>query len=477
MFTGIQRNWMQSFRVCFPFYIAFIFLTFLVKDHAFFWDTVQLASRHAHWYFDNNFHYFFLPEGIDSGHPPFFGMMLAFMWKLFGKSLWVSHFMMLPFLLGILYFLYQLGEYYLGKGKSVYLLLLISVDPFFIGQSVLVSPDIVLVFGWLLALWSILSSGRNLLPIATLLLAAISMRGMMIVFSVFLFDLYRQYNNKLSWSIFLKTFLSYVPSGLFSLAFLYLHFKHSGWIGYHEASPWAPSFEPVSFQGIVRNIGLLGWRLLDFGRIFLWIIIFWGILKMIKGKIHLEGRIKEIVVLLFISLVVLTPSMLLHKGLMSHRYLLPIILLIDLLTIALLFKITAQSNFRKIIYFALFLGLFTGNFWVYPKQIAQGWDSTLAHLPYYDLRKEMTHFLDENKIPIDSVGTEFPMIGSMEILDLNGRKEGFYKKDIEKDSYILYSNVFNDFSDEELEKLETDFKIKKAFYRGQICMILYQRKE
>jgi hypothetical protein len=37
--------------------------------------------------------------------------------------------------------------------------------------------------------------------------------------------------------------------------------------------------------------------------------------------------------------------------------------------------------------------------------------------------------------------------------------------------------VFNDFSDEELEKLETDFKIKKAFYRGQICMILYQRKE
>ncbi len=467
----------RSLKVCFPFFIAFLFLTFLVKDHAFFWDTVQLASRHAHWYFDNNFRFFFLPSEIDSGHPPFFGVMLALMWKIFGKALWVSHFTMLPFLIGIVYFLHKLGEYFLGKGKSVYLILLVAVDPFFMGQSVLVSPDIVLVFGWLMALWSIVGRQRIFLIIASLLLAAISMRGMMLVFSLFLFDLYRQYNDNLTWNSFWRTFLNYVPSGLFALAFLFLHYQHTGWIGYHEGSPWAPLFERVDFKGFIWNVGLLGWRLLDFGRVFLWMVIGWGMLKLLKGKMKLKGRLKEIVVLFLITLLILTPSMLLHKGLVAHRYLLPIVLIINILSVYIVFEINFKTTFKNLVYSFILLGLFTGNLWVYPKHIAQGWDSTLAHLPYYSLRTEMIKYLDQNQIPIDAVGTEFPMIGSFEIIDLNRRNESFYKKDFEKDSYILYCNVFNDFNDEELAKLEKDFNIQKELHSGRICMILYQRKE
>jgi len=246
LIDGYQYQISRSLKACFPFFIAFTFLTFLVKDHAFFWDTVQLASRHAHWYFDNNFRYFFPPESFDSGHPPLFGMLLASMWKIFGKSLWVSHFTMLPFLFGCFFFLNYLGEYFLGKGKSGYLLLLVAVDPFFIGQSILVSPDILLVFAWLMGLWSILKNRKVTLILSTIFLAAISMRGMMVVFSLFLFEVFRLYDQKFTRNSFLKIFLYYLPSGIFSLIFLYFHYKHTGWIGYHEASPWAPTFEKVS---------------------------------------------------------------------------------------------------------------------------------------------------------------------------------------------------------------------------------------
>ena len=51
------------------------------------------------------------------------------------------------------------------------------------------------------------------------------------------------------------------------------------------------------------------------------------------------------------------------------------------------------------------------------------------------------------------------------------------EKDFEKDLYILYSNVFNNFNDEELAKLEKDFNIQKELHSGLVCMILYQRKE
>ncbi len=468
---------MRSFKVCFPFYLALVLLTYFVKDHAFFWDTVQLASKQAHWYFDNDFRYFFLPQEIDSGHPPFFGMLLALIWKIFGKTLWISHFLMLPFLLGIVFFVHQLGEYFLGKENAGYLLLLIVLDPFLLGQSILVSPDIVLVFGWLMALWSVIYERRFLLIFTCMLLAAISMRGMMVVFSVFLFDAYRLYNSDWSWRTYWKTFLSYVPAGIFALLFLFFHYKHTGWIGYHEGSSWAPLFERVSVQGFLRNIGLLGWRLLDFGRLFLWIIIGIGVLKIWKRGIGLTSQNKELMALFIATLLVLTPSMLLHKGLMAHRYLLPVVLIIDFIAVAILFKLELKPAFKKMAYIVMLLALFTGNFWVYPKHVAQGWDSALAHYPYYELRNKMIHYIDENQIPIEVVGTEFPMIGKMEFIDLNSREIGFHKKDFEKDMYILYSNVFNDFSDEELSKLETDFDVQKAFYSGQLCMILYKRKE
>src|SRR4051794_38753575 len=101
----MQRS---DLKILWPFLCFYILLTFFVLHNSFFWDTIQLGSKQAHWFYDHNFKFFFLPEIIDSGHPPSFGIYLAICWKLFGKSLPVSHLAMLPFLLGIVIQVYLL---------------------------------------------------------------------------------------------------------------------------------------------------------------------------------------------------------------------------------------------------------------------------------------------------------------------------------------------------------------------------------
>ena len=117
----------------------------------------------------------------------------------------------------------------------------------------------------------------------------------------------------------------------------------------------------------------------------------------------------------------------------------------------------------------------TGNLWVYPKHIAQGWDATLAHVPYYELRNQMIQYIKKEGIPIHEVGTVFPNIGPFEIYDLQGQTTGFVKKDLAKNKYFFYSVVYNDVSDEELQELARNWTVLKEYKTGNICVILYKK--
>ncbi|MBK8112814.1 MAG: hypothetical protein IPK46_22180 [Saprospiraceae bacterium] len=70
--------------------LVYLVLVLLSLDHIFFWDTVQLASKQAHHFYEGSMFDFLLPDDIDSGHLPFMGWMLAWAWKILGKTLWIS---------------------------------------------------------------------------------------------------------------------------------------------------------------------------------------------------------------------------------------------------------------------------------------------------------------------------------------------------------------------------------------------------
>jgi len=485
-----------------PFWLYCGLLTWWASDHIFFWDTVQLASKHAHWYYEQRFQYFFLPEPINSGHPPLFGMYLAICWFFFGKSLVVSHFAVFPFLLGIIALLYNIGVHFGNRESAKYLLLLILVDPFFAGQSILVSPDIVLIFAFLGGVYGILKERPAVILMSTILLGLISMRGMMVTFSLYLWwsftTIFLQkeqlFSIKNSIQILTKNILPFLPAGLIASAFLLGHYFHFGWIGYHADSPWAGSFESVDFMGFLKNIGILGWRFLDFGRFFLLGGLVWLLLKtcflasfsasrtLSSGSTFLTKNHQEndnsfiLISLIIILSLILTPSLLLHKGLLSHRYLLPITLSITFLFYHLCFQIITNVNLQKLVFSIAFIGLLTGNLWIYPKPIAQGWDATLAHVPYYNLRQKMIGYIDKQQIPYDQIGTVFPNIGAFEMYDLEGQSTGFVKKDFRHNQYFFYASVFNDISDGDFIELETNWEIVKQFDSFRVEVVLYKKR-
>jgi hypothetical protein len=469
----------QRFGI-YTFYLSALILTFLVRNNFFFWDTVQLGSIHGQFYFENNFNSFFLPENIDSGHPPTFGIYLAVVWKIFGKGLAISHFAMLPFLLGVIFYLEKLGKYFFQNSIFTFaFILLLIVDPCLAGQAVLVTPDIVVAFFFLMSLDGIFNEKRKILALGIIGLCMISMRGIMVAAAIFSLDflnyffiLKKEFKLK---SIFVNTLPYMLGVGL-GMSFLLLHYLKTGWIGYHENSPWAPAFEKVDFAGAVKNIVVLGWRLLDFGRIFLWLVLLILSINIFRKKQRLDFKTQQLLILFSTLIFFLTPALIIHKMLLGHRYLLPIFLIIDFIAVYFIFKYVKKREWKIAFFIVCFVGLSLGNFWVYPKKISQGWDSTLAHLPYYKLRNEMIDFIEKEEIPFKKIGSAFPNLLSVKFIDLKNSEKHFEEKDLTKQKYIFYSNIFNDFSDEEIDDLEQNWEVVKELKNRQVCVILFRKK-
>jgi hypothetical protein len=459
-----------------PFFLYFILLTWFTSNNIFFWDTVQLGAKHALFYYENDFSEILLPDSFDSGHIPAFGMYLALCWKIFGKSLAVSHFSMLPFLFGIVWQSYQLLKKFISPKYLYFALVLFLLDPTLLGQAVLVSPDIVLVFFFLLALNSVLSQKKIIISIAITGLALTSMRGMMVAFAILILDLIFTLKIENLKSIFIqltKKAIIYSPALIIFLSYNIYHFNEKGWIGYHENSPWAECFQFVGFKGIVYNIGILGWRILDFGRVFLWIAFFTiGILfyKRIKN----DTKVKTLLFIFIIILGSLSISFVLYKNLSGHRYILPAILSFSLLTSYLVFEIISSERMKYLIFSLLAIGLITGNMWIYPREIAQGWDASLAHLPYYELREKMLSYMEEQEIKIEEVASFFPNNIEVKYLDLSVN-ELSHTSFNSASNYVLYSNIFNDVTDEEWRKLENEFFILKEYKKSGIYIRLFKK--
>lgn len=471
-------------RIDLLFYVGAIVVTFLVRHHFFFWDTVQLASRHAHFFYENNFRSFILPNEIDSGHPPIFGAWLALAWKLFGKTLPVSHFAMLPFLWGIIFFLLKIGGRLSDRKHAPWLVLLCFSSPVLAGQSVLVSPDVCLVCFFLMALWSVWEGKSGCLAIAIIALGLVSTRGMMLGVALYFFSLYASADFKNEARFYFKKILPFLPGGLLALGFLLYHWQQTGWIGYHENSTWAPSFQRVDFRGFIKNAIVFGWRLLDFGQIFLWLGLAFSSFFLFKKRnwklpqFNRNSMAWQLAALLLLITVFVVPTQLLYKGLLSHRYLLPVFLSVYFIFFRLIFSTLSKSKsldrFRMPLFCLAFIGMLSGNFWIYPKNISQGWDSTLAHLPWYELEEQVEDFARQSGISLSKIGTVFPAIGQGEIIRLNGVGEGFVEKDLAGGCYVLFSNIMNDFSNEEIAEIEQ--KWTPVFYskkRG-VYAILYK---
>lgn len=452
--------------------LIFLVLYILTINNCFFWDTVQLGSKHANFFYSNNFSSIILPNDFDSGHIPAFGMYLALFWKIFGRSLIICHIAMLPFVVGILWQLYLFLKRFVSKEYVGWAVLLVSLDPTLLSQITLISPDVPLVFFFLMALNSLFNHRKILLSLAVFGLFLTSMRGMMVSFCILIIDLVKNisFSNTTFKQVIislLKRSLIYLPALLLFISFSVYHYLKTGWIGFHEDSPWAELFAKVDFKGFVFNIAILIWRILDFGRIGIWLVFFILLLKF-KKSVFKQKNIRFLFFIFLIILVFLPINMIWANNLLGHRYLLPIYLSFSIFCACLLFQISLNKTFRNILIALWLIVITTGNLWIYPDTISQGWDSTLAHLPFYQLRQKTLQYLDDNNIDFQDVQSDFPNSGSIDMMDLSGDMRSFtdFNNCCE---YVIYSNIYN-LKDEIYWQIKNQYSLLQRFEKCGVYM-------
>lgn len=115
-----------------------------------------------------------------------------------------------------------------------------------------------------------------------------------------------------------------------------------------------------------------------------------------------------------------------------------------------------------------------GNFWIYPEKMAVGWDSTLAHYPFYKLKKECFAYIDNNNISYQNVSAGFQLYGNRlysELEDLGNISQ----LDLEKE-FVLYSNISN-LDDKYINILHDDSQWKsiKTMESWPVFITIYQK--
>jgi hypothetical protein len=446
---------------------------------------IQLSSLHANWYYDTNFSHFLLPNGIDSGHPPLNGMMLAALWKLFGRSLWVGHAFIAGWTLILIYQTQKLCKSLFSEPIACFIALAVLMDATLLSQSSLVSPDIILMASFVAAIRAILENKKGLLTFSILFLSLISMRGMMCTAALFFFRCFYQYKTgkRFTFREIVWSGLPFLPGVLCAFLFLGYHYYELGWIGYHANMPWMECFEKIeSVQEFIKNGVIMIWRLIDFGRVIVWIFMIFAVFHLWKNrknkKITFTPAQISMILLLVLLLLISSYSFLLHKMLSGHRYLLPHYTLATIVVFILLEKFCSLKKL-KIIVLAVSLVLLSGNCLKYPEKISTGWDSTLSHLPFYELRNQMLTYMEENNIPTNDISAGFGLSGKQNNIDLTSPKDWIIKNSscFGETSYFLYSNISN-IDDSMIDQLKTgnDYVLIKNLEKGNVFISLYKKR-
>lgn len=370
--------------------------------------------------------------------------------------------------------MYRLGTQLSAGQWTWWLFPIVMLDPVFAGQSVLVSPDLILASFFLLALTGVLEKRNLLILLGVLGLCLVSMRGMMTSAALIGWALLRPGFPQSLYAALIRSrlLLPFLPGLLAATLFLYWHQLQTGWTGYHPQSSWAPAFERVGWSGFCRNLAVLAWRWLDFDRFIVWFLGLWLVWRFYKpGKSSTDLGLLLLFLVLFLS-----PSSLIYHNLSAHRYFLPIFIALHLFVFQWIAQADMQNKSKFILMATLALGMAFGNLWIYPRGISMDWDATLAHQPWHGIRAEAIDYLESQHIDFKDVGSAFPNLATGEQLMLNGDQRRFADIDFSRNRFIFASNIFNDLQDSDYAILRTDWVLLKRFEHARVWIELYERK-
>lgn len=429
-----------------------------------FWDNTTFVSAMGNVLYENGiFAWESFPVSSDPGHPPFIATLMAATWHIFGKSLLFSHIVIIPFIFGLLWQIWNTCEFFIDNEKEkIFAFLLVSVDATLLSQMTLVTTEVPLLFFFFIALNGLLREKLWLKALGLMLLGIVSLRGMMLCGGLFIVDIILN-KRSIKWQ-------PYVIGALPAVAYIIWRLTFKGWIISNPESNWGEAFGYMSLSGFLKNflwnIAVIGQRFLDFGRaVPLLLILFTIVLR--RGWKNESYKKLFIIALGSTSLIWIVSLFIVNP--IGHRYFTVSYILLLLLA----FMMLREYAHRWVVYCVLIISLLAGNLIVYPDKMAQGWDSSLAQLHYWGVRRDVINYIEKEDIEINKIATFFPNGGEIDYVDLNNdhRKWAEFTG---KEQYVFYSNVFN-LSDEEIETIHSDYRLIQSFSSFGVRTELYEK--
>ena len=469
MKNKLINNLSKSTTIIFVFSALYFAAILLSASTPMFWD-MAYVSKISNLIFDNNFSKIIFPE-FDNGTPPLYSIYISILWKIFGKSLFICHIAILPFVIGLVYQFYKLSSKFLPQKQIIFALILLFIEPTILTQTILAGLDLVFCFLFLFGLNSVLENKRYMIALSVIAIPLLNSRCFTSVFSIFLIDCYINRSEYLNIKKFAKSIVAYLPALIFLIIWLLYHYLNTNWFAVSNNRAKYHHFNGL--EEIFRNFIYIVWKIVDFGRVVIYIVVLIFAFKIFKSK-NKKGI--SLIIIMLLSIIPYLFFFLPFSYPVSHRHFM-IIYIIGSLTVVYFLLTLNKKPHRIIIYTVITISLIIGNFWLYPERFGNGWDSSLKSIPYFKLKEKFDSYIKISKINPADIGADFPM--NFDNYDTYLSETHFQftdidKKPLDKFRYIVQSNISNNFIPNEINTLNNKWILLKTFKSKQIYIKLFK---
>lgn len=473
-------------KIHFPILLTFLiyFIGFFwAKDFVYFWDNILQTSIEAHKIYTLGFnpidfltHNEFNHIHSTGYHPPLLAFITAILWKYVAYKLWVSHGLAFIACCLLLYHLYQLLKFFVPEKWIGWLILILLLEPTVLTQYTIASPDFFILTFLIMAISQIVREKWRFLPLVLVFLFGMSMRGtflgIILLMAHFLYQTNFQQFKK--WT--LKDFAIvkyYLPAVILLGTYFALYLYTNGWFFKNQGADGHYAL-PRNVYIIIKHFIEFGVRSVENGRILLWLLAVLLFFKWFSGKIRLTQVQKLVFTVALLHFGLYFLFIFIVQVPFSGRYFIPHFILMSILVLS--YLINNTNSKKSMLYILIVLALeISGHFWIYPDPIAKAWDTTLAHVPYYDLRKQALAYVEKTNIDYHELSGGFCLTTDQQFVDLLPPSR-IIGNDLTT-KYFLYSNISN-LTDDILQQLQNPqlWQIEKKFTKGAVEIILYRKR-
>lgn len=444
--------------------VFYLVVTVCSMHLPFFWDTI-LTSTVAQWFYDHGIQNVIAPLKWDAGHPTLLQLYLMTSWKLFGKTLPVSHFSMLPFLvLMVGSYVYIMQRINLSSGARIFGLVALLLHPYILTQSTLVSYDILQIAFFLTVLAGIIDNKKTWLLAGIWGLSACSIRGQMI--AVVCLGCYLLFDLKNLKHHFLFCVVAVLPL----VSWHYYHYLQTGWMISTPSDSWETHRDVAGLKQIISNTVGIVRGFVDYGIVALSLLFTYALFT--TRKLKKSAETQKILIVTALVFAVMGLSIMMFSNPVGHRYFMVI-------HVGMLLFVVAQWTFiraQKIWPTFISMAFISGHFWLYPAQISNGWDVTLKYVSYEQNRKAFLNYLSDSNIPPEEIASAFPLFCSQQQTNLTEGKRllDITETKVLENKYVAYSSVCNDMRGLHVPAINRHYHIIQIFGEGKTAIILYK---